>query len=228
MLHLPNMIKQAYRFFSKALSQRHIHIIKTLPYLKRNRRLSLERLDYVRRSSLELAASEIYENKLIGNIAELGVYKGDFAKDINSVFSDRKLYLFDTFEGFDERDRITERKNTFSSADQDFSDTSTEYVLSRMPHRENCIVKKGFFPQTAEGLEDNFVFVSIDTDLYEPIYKGLQYFYPRLVKGGYIFVHDFNNDEYKGAKEAVKKFCAEAGIGFVPIADVGGSAIISK
>jgi O-methyltransferase len=222
------MIKQAYRFFSKALSQRHIHVIKTLPYLERKRRLNLERLDYVRRSSLELAASEIYENKLTGNVAELGVYKGDFAADINLVFADRKLYLFDTFAGFDERDRNTERKNTFSTADQDFSDTSVDYVLSRMPFRENCIVRKGFFPQTAEGVEDSFVFVSIDTDLYEPIYNGLKYFYPRLVKGGYIFVHDFNNDEYKGAKEAVKKFCTETGIGFVPIADVGGSVIISK
>jgi O-methyltransferase len=47
-----------------------------------------------------------------------------------------------------------------------------------MKYKENCIVRKGYFPETAEDLEDEFVFVSIDADLYEPIYNGLCYFYP--------------------------------------------------
>jgi O-methyltransferase len=70
--------------------------------------------------------------------------------------------------------------------------------------------------------------VSIDTDLYDPIYNGLQYFYPRLVKGGYIFIHDYNNDAYLGAKKAVQQFCAENNISFVPLPDSCGSAIITK
>jgi hypothetical protein len=60
--------------------------------------------DYVRYSSLELVAREIYENKISGNVAELGVYQGGFAQYINQIFPDRKLYLFDTFEGFNESD----------------------------------------------------------------------------------------------------------------------------
>ena len=39
-----------------------------------------------------------------GECAEAGVFEGDFAKWINQYFPDRKLYLFDTFEGFDMRD----------------------------------------------------------------------------------------------------------------------------
>jgi O-methyltransferase len=60
--------------------------------------------DYFRLSSLELAAYEIYANNIKGNVAELGVFRGDFAKFINMSFPDRKLYLFDTFEGFDKKD----------------------------------------------------------------------------------------------------------------------------
>jgi O-methyltransferase len=60
--------------------------------------------DYFRLSSLELIAYEIYANNIEGNVAELGVFRGDFAKFINISFPDRKLYLFDTFEGFDEKD----------------------------------------------------------------------------------------------------------------------------
>lgn len=57
---------------------------------------------------------------------------------------------------------------------------------------------------------------------------GLQFFYPKLVTGGYIFIHDFNNESYKGARQAVEKFCAEQNINYLPIPDLGGSAIIVK
>ena len=75
---------------------------------------------------------------------------------------------------------------------------------------------------------EEFVFVSIDTDLYDPIYNGLLYFYPRLIKGGYIFVHDYNNDGYTGAKKAVQQFCKENQISFTPLPDSCGTAIIAK
>ena len=39
-----------------------------------------------------------------GDFAELGVYKGNSAKIFHALAPDRKLYLFDTFEGFSERD----------------------------------------------------------------------------------------------------------------------------
>jgi len=161
-------------------------------------------------------------------VAELGVYKGKFARYINQYFPERRLYLFDTFEGFDNRDIAKEKSDNFSKGDQDFSDTSVAAVLQLMPFPGQCQPVKGFFPESAKGIEDSFVFVSLDADLYEPIYSGLQFFYPKLVQGGYIFIHDYNNDQYKGAKKAVQQFCKEQQIGYVPLPDAGGSAIISK
>jgi len=175
-----------------------------------------------------LVSDEIRQKQLTGEVAELGVYKGKFARYINGYFPEKKLYLFDTFEGFDERDVSVEKRQNFSSGAQNFSDTSIEAVLKQMPFPEKCIPVKGFFPQTAQGIDEKFVFVSLDADLYEPIYAGLSFFYPRLAKGGYIFIHDFNNDAYKGARKAVEEFCNKENIGFVPIPDSGGSAIISK
>ena len=35
------------------------------------------------------------EDGVSGQCAELGVYQGDFAKEINRIFFDRRLYLFD-------------------------------------------------------------------------------------------------------------------------------------
>lgn len=210
------------------LNRYHTYINYSLSYVERRRTIDTQYMDYIRLSTLELVAGEIAEKKLAGNVAELGVYKGKFARYINQYFPERKLYLFDTFKGFDESDIAAEIKNTYSAGSQDFTNTSVSQVLKIMPFPDQCIVKEGYFPQTASGLEDDFVFVSLDADLYDPIYAGLNYFYPRLVKGGYIFIHDYNNDCYKGAKQAVRQFCAENNLSFLPIPDTAGTAIIGK
>jgi O-methyltransferase len=185
--------------------------------------------DIIRYSSLELVSQEIYDKEIKGNVAELGVYRGDFAQYINVAFPDRKLYLFDTFEGFNKKDVVKDKLGNYVGKVHDFSKTNVDIVLKKMKYKENCIVRKGYFPETAEGLEDSFVFVSIDTDLYEPIYNGLKYFYPRLTKGGYIFVHDYNNiEQYGGTRAAVKKYCDENKIGYFPLSDIAGSAVIVK
>lgn len=216
-------------FFGKTLvKKKKVTITSSLQYLDRERNIDTRYFDYIRLATLELVCQEIKANKVPGNVAELGVFKGKFSRYINQHFPDRFLYLFDTFEGFDKRDVRTEEHNNYSTANQDFSQTSVHQVLNIMPHADQCIVKKGYFPQSASDVEDTFALVSLDTDLFEPIYNGLTFFYPRLSKGGYILVHDFNNDLYKGVRDAVVRFCTENGIGYVPIPDKAGSAIISK
>jgi O-methyltransferase len=211
------------------LLSRKLRIISQMVYIGRERYECIYRgIDYVRLSSLELVAHNLQEKRVEGSVAELGVYQGDFARHISALFPSRKLYLFDTFEGFDERDAKTERKHRYSKATQDFSDTSVDVVLSKMKHRENVIVKKGFFPDTAAGVEDKFAFVSIDADLFNPIYQGLQFFYENLTRGGVIFVHDYNNALYAGAKAAVEKFSEENNIPFFPLSDTCGSAVFLK
>lgn len=190
----------------------------------------LKGIDYVRISTVELLSREIKDRNIKGEIAELGVYQGDFSKFISDLFPDRKLYLFDTFEGFSEKDINLEQDNNFSQARKGhLGDTNIELVLNKIARKENIIIKKGYFPETTEGLEEEvFAFVSIDVDLYKPTYEGLCYFYERLSKGGYILIHDYNFDYYKGVKQAVRDFADEYGVTFIPVSDYHGSAIITK
>jgi O-methyltransferase len=222
------LIKAFNYLFGKWLLSQHAHLNYSLKYSHRKRDVDINYLDYIRLATLELVANEIQKKNLPGNVAEVGVYKGKFAKHINQYFPSKKLYLFDTFEGFNEKDIQTEKKLGLNDANQDFSDTSADQVLKNMPFPKQCIIKKGFFPDTAAGIDDSFVFVSLDTDLYEPIYQGLVYFYPRMEKGGYIFVHDVNNDCYKGAAKAVEQFSEEQQISFIPIPDSCGSVVFIK
>jgi O-methyltransferase len=212
---------------SSALSKNNLYFTKSLVFRKKPQALPIN-FDYIRYSTLGLCYEEICSKNVIGNVAELGVYKGDFAKRLNFLFSDRKIYLFDTFKGFDKNDIQIEHQSDFSKGNQDFSNTSVDLVMQKMPYPENCIIKKGTFPQTTNGILDSFCFVSLDADLYEPILQGLIFFYPKLEKGGYIFVHDFNNEEYKGSRQSVLKFCSDNNIGYIPIPDSGGTVIITK
>ena len=131
----------------------------------------------VRSTFLKYLATIINEEGLDGSCAEGGVFEGDFAKEINELFPNRKLYLFDTFDGFDERDisneegYIAERKGEFK-----ISGVSPNTVLKKMSNPGNIIIKAGFFPETTKGINDKFVFVNLDFDLYAPTLAGLNYF----------------------------------------------------
>lgn len=179
-------------------------------------------------NALECAAREIYDRGVEGSIAEAGVYRGDFAKYMNAFFPERKLYLIDTFSSFDESELSMDRDKKYSSVDYDFSSTSTQIVLSKMKYSQNCVIKKGLFPESMEGVEDSYCFVSLDMDLYKPMYEGLLFFYEHLNKGGYIFAHDCRNNEYKGARQALLDFCLQADVGYVILPDLCGTAVLTK
>ncbi len=155
-------------------------------------------------------AALLNEYEQNADVAEAGVYYGDFAKWINTYFPERTLHLFDTFEGFDKRDIVVERENGFSEEKEGhLSGSSVSIVMEKMPHPEKCKVYKGYFPDTATGIDRKFCFVNLDMDLYLPTYNGLHFFQNKMTDNGIIVVHDYYTKGYKGAKEAVDKFCQE-------------------
>lgn len=182
-------------------------------------------------------AQYVNEKHLPGNIAECGVWMGEFARFINKYFPDKTLYLFDTFTGFDSRDLETERNlgdanflNGEFNDGQHFS-TVVPYehaVLAKMIYPERCVLKKGYFPDTAEGLEDQFCFVNLDMDLYRPMLEGLRFFYGRMCDGGVILLHDYFHPELPGVRQAVADFERERQevLCKVPIGDFCSIAVI--
>lgn len=188
---------------------------------------TLRELFDIRLSTIRLLADEINRKEIKGSIAELGVYKGYIAKELNILFKDRKLYLFDTFEGFDDRDLYYENKLEKSRIKKDdFKDTNIEVVKEILPFKDKVVFCKGYFPKTADEIEDKYALVSLDTDLYLPTLNGLKYFYPRLSKGGCIIVHDYNSQQFPNVKKAVDDFYKTVDINVIPICDLHGSAVI--
>lgn len=188
----------------------------------------------VRIESLRLNAERINALGVAGSVAEVGVYYGEFSREINKYFSEKKLYLFDTFEGFlnekvkKETDIIfmSQLSSLYNSDYCAVKDVSS--ILDGFPHPEKCVIKKGYFPDTVVGVEDNFAFVSLDVDIYVPTKAALEFFWPRMESNGIIMVHDYNNCVTKGVKKAVDEYCMNNNIPVVLMADWAGSAVLIK
>ncbi|MBQ9015088.1 MAG: class I SAM-dependent methyltransferase [Firmicutes bacterium] len=206
----------------------------------------------VRSRCIGQLARRIRQLQIPGSLAELGVYRGDTAWQLNALLPDRKLYLFDTFEGFDARDVAREQPQAATGEVSPhaktgrFADTSPEAVLARMPHPQMVEICRGYFPESLGKLggsesdapageaEHFFALVSLDPDLYAPTLAGLEYFYPRMSPGGAIVVHDYNNLQFEGVKQAVTEFeqavTKRTGqpLHMVPLADLHGSCVILR
>ena len=178
--------------------------------------------DYVRLATLELLGRRLAD--VPGAAAELGVYRGFFARCINQLLPERKIYLFDSFEGFAEEACATD---SFQAA---HANTTIEKVLAILPYPEKVILKPGFFPESLGGLEEQFCLVSLDVDFYQTTLEGLRYFWPRIAEGGYLLLHDWGSPKLPGVAKALQDFERENGcrIPAIPLCDVGGSLILCK
>ena len=181
-------------------------------------------------ATMRLLAEQIREENIPGNVAELGVFRGDFAALINAAFPDRTIHLFDTFEGFPVQDVEIEQAQGLSRAKTgDFSETAADMVEQRLPHPGRAVFHKGYFPATFNGCEEKiFAFVSVDADLYAPTAAALPLFFDRLSPGGVLLIHDVNSTQFSGAGKAVREFCAERGLLPMPVCDLHGSVVLRR
>lgn len=180
--------------------------------------------DYVRLKTLEMLCRQIED--IPGAAAELGVYRGSFARCLNALLPGRRLYLFDTFAGFDSREAEGEAEGFV----QAHRNTGTDAVLTSMPHPERIVLRKGLFPATAAGLEqERFALVSLDVDLEGSTLAGLRFFLPRLASGGYLLLHDYYSPKLPGVKRALRRYEEEreTPLHKFPVCDVNGTLVIS-
>jgi O-methyltransferase len=146
---------------------------------------------------------------LEGDVAECGVYQGGtakiFAERLRDIGSSKHLYLFDTFEGMPETDP---RYDLIQRGD--FSNTSLEAVRAYIGPFDNVEYHPGLVPATLEAIRDRtFCFAHIDLDIYHPIVAATEFFYSRLVTGGFMIYDDYGFPSCPGARKAVDDFFAD-------------------
>ena len=182
-------------------------------------------LDLARLSFLALNITALEREQVLGAFAELGVWRGNSAKVIHMLAPSRRLYLFDTFDGFADADAGNSR-----SIMVHFRDTSAVEVRDFIGSGAGLHILSGWFPETATAVPEGerFAFVQLDCDLYAPTLAGLEFFYPRMAARGLVVVYDYASGRWPGVAQALDEFLADKPEAPLTIPDVSGSVAFRR
>ena len=150
-----------------------------------------------------------------GDYVEMGCYRGDTSLQLMSLLvekgvekSAKKLWIYDSFEGLPEK------------ADEDASALGVDFkkgelMVTKREVKQRFlraglpvpVIKKAWFSDLTEAdLPEKIAFAFLDGDLYESIKCSLGLVGPKMVKGGVILVHDYNNPALPGVAKAVDEW----------------------
>jgi O-methyltransferase len=163
---------------------------------------------------------------LEGDVWECGVYRGGTAAMIAKIITERgtgkKLFLFDTYSGMPETDKVRDLVQ-----EGDFSNTSAEQVEAFVNAPGVAVLRKGLIPDTFAGLESRCIaFAHIDVDIYRSVIDSIEFIWPRLSSGGFVVFDDYGFPSCPGALEAVDEFFARTSA--YPLCLHTGQAVVFK
>lgn len=185
--------------FASLAARKDPEVIALLKKVHRDKRSLLSTYEQHIVFSLAKAQSKKFD----GAFAEVGVYKGASAKLICEVKGDKPLLLFDTYEGLPEaaeQDRSVHRVGQYACSLEDVQNYLKDY--------DNVQFYKGLFPDSAVDVPvQQYAFAHFDVDLYEGTLACLEYFYPKMVRGGVMLSHDYSL--LAGVEQAFTEFFAD-------------------
>lgn len=142
-------------------------------------------------------------NHTPGALAEVGVFRGGTAKVIRHYAGDGRLLLFDTFAGVPEGESGGHAAGDFACPVDEVrsfvGDQFTEYRIGR-------------FPDTVPDDETRFRFVHLDGDTYRTTADALDWFTPRMSRGGVIVLDDYGWWMCPGVQRAIHERFADSRI----------------
>ena len=168
-----------------------------------------------------------------GDIAEVGAFEGGNALcsliySTSKNISKKKYWIFDSFEGFPELSEYD--PNSMQQGDYKV-ETSVQQICNNFKIFPEGKIIQGFVPQTYEKVpkDSKFAIVFYDCDLYQPALDTYNYFWERIVSGGYLIIHDYETEPggFEGVRKATHEFFQEKGVSILSFYE-NTMAIIKK
>lgn len=183
----------------------------------------------------------ILKNNIPGDFVECGVWKGGssmlMARCLQEAgVRDRKLWLYDTFEGMSrpgaedgeeehrqwEQGRVNDTTNTMCLASLD--EVKANMGRTGYPP-ENIRYIKGKVEDTIPGqLPSSIALLRLDTDWYASTKHELQHLYPLVSPKGILIVDDYG--AWQGARKATDEYFASIPHTFLHRIDYTGRLIV--
>jgi O-methyltransferase len=154
--------------------------------------------------------------RLQGDFVECGVNKGGYARMLYEYLplaqSPRKFFLMDTFNGFDGAS-ITQAERERGIPDAYRYTECFEQVRETFAPFLNAVLVRGAIPSTLTQVTSQQVaFLSIDMNCVEPEITAAEYFWDRMVPGGFILLDDYGHPLHIAQKRAFDGFARAHGV----------------
>ena len=151
---------------------------------------------------------------LEGDIVECGVGHGRsllILTTLNNAFEKKKLYAFDSFEGFPDPKEY--EKKLISGIKKGYYKSSLESVKIFLASSgiDNEDIKeinfvKGYLEDTLINYKNNISLLHIDVDLAESYKTVLNTLWDNIVVGGIIIFDEYNTKKWVTATQAINEF----------------------
>lgn len=157
--------------------------------------------------------------------AECGVYTGGssflICQEGKKFGHLEKHYAFDSFEGLSApMNKDLPTAETSYCWDKGDLAVDLDHVRTLLEPCTTAQLIKGWIPDRFEEVgEAQFSFVHVDVDLYEPTRASIEFFYPKLVKGGILLCDDYGSEACPGARLAMDEYCKQHAL--PPVVDLG-------
>jgi hypothetical protein len=180
-------------------------------------------------AALCLSVDYVVRSGVPGDIVECGVWRGGSImaaalRLLELGCTDRRLWLYDTFEGMTPPAEVDRdyRNRPASDLLQSSDRASNYWAVSGLPSVKDAVFGTGYphhhFVFVEGRVEDTLpasaperiAILRLDTDWFASTYHELTHLYPRLVEGGVLIVDDYGH--WQGARKAVDRYCAEHGL----------------
>lgn len=145
--------------------------------------------------------------------AEIGVYRGDFSKEIYAICDPKMLYLIDAWEKYPEYE-----KDSLCHTNQDGNYNDTKSQMAHAISAGRCEVIRGRSHSVSFKWDKPLDFIFLDANhAYEFVIADLHDWSRFIKPGGVFMLHDFTETSAGaiamnfGVVKAVGEFCAEHG-----------------
>jgi Macrocin-O-methyltransferase (TylF) len=163
------------------------------------------------------AVRQVVAAGILGDIVECGTARGGsgamMGLTLQSLGADRKLWLFDTFEGLPEPsgdDPDRELAELYTGGFRGGYD-EVQSLFERLQISSNTEMVKGLFQDTLTTADiESIAVLHLDGDWYDSVLVCLEHFYDRVSPGGVIQIDDYGH--WEGARKAVDEFLARRSI----------------
>lgn len=169
----------------------------------------------------------IERNRLNGAFVECGVWRGGCAAVMayvaNKSGSNRKIWLFDSFEGLPEpsemdgiqakrfaSNRSSGKLESINKCVASLQDVERLLFSELSLRSENVIIQKGWFQDVLPQIRNKIgpiALLRLDGDWYESTKCCLENLYENVVPGGFLIIDDYGH--WQGCKTAVDEFLYE-------------------